>query len=296
MRVRHLIKFLDGNGRMKIGEPVPETIDALQQVSMTANLSKLFAYETRMEHASKFTRTLTTPVSIQKLLAPVPFGVFPPAIYCVGLNYRKHIMETNQRTPTWPTIFMKPPTSVCHPFDPIRIPKICQTPTQVDYEAELAIVIGKQCLNTDKKSALDYVLGYTCANDVSARDWQKVKGGGQWDFAKGFDTFCPLGPLIALRSEGDRDPDLSIHCILKKNGRELQEMQNSRTSDMLFKVSELVSFLSQGRTLLPGTVILTGTPEGVGMARKPQVFMQDGDSVSIKIESIGSLNNPIVYE
>jgi 2-keto-4-pentenoate hydratase/2-oxohepta-3-ene-1,7-dioic acid hydratase in catechol pathway len=161
----------------------------------------------------------------------------------------------------------------------------------VDYECELAVVIGRAARNVSRGEALDYVLGYTCANDVSARDWQKAGGGGQWCRGKTFDTFCPLGPVL-VTPDTIRDPNaLAIRTRL--NG---QIVQDCNTSDMIFDVPTLIAFLSGSTTLFPGTVILTGTPHGVGMARNPPVWLQDGDTVTVEIEGIGALTNPVRRE
>jgi 2-keto-4-pentenoate hydratase/2-oxohepta-3-ene-1,7-dioic acid hydratase in catechol pathway len=161
----------------------------------------------------------------------------------------------------------------------------------VDYECELAVVIGKPCKNVSKADALSYVLGYTCANDVSARDWQKDWGGSQWCRGKTFDTFCPLGPCLVTPDEIPNPNALQIKTIV--NGEVLQDWN---TSDMIFDVPTLIEFLSGSTTLLPGTVILTGTPHGVGMARNPPRWLQAGDSVTISIEGIGELTNPVRLE
>jgi 2-keto-4-pentenoate hydratase/2-oxohepta-3-ene-1,7-dioic acid hydratase in catechol pathway len=161
----------------------------------------------------------------------------------------------------------------------------------VDYECELAVVIGKVCKNASRQNALDYVLGYTCANDVSARDWQKQFGGGQWCRGKGFDTFCPLGPCLVTPDEIPNPNTLKIRTVV--NGEVLQDWT---TEDMIFDVPRLIEFLSGSTTLLPGTVILTGTPHGVGMARKPPRWLKAGDQVSVEIEKIGTLTNPVMDE
>jgi 2-keto-4-pentenoate hydratase/2-oxohepta-3-ene-1,7-dioic acid hydratase in catechol pathway len=159
----------------------------------------------------------------------------------------------------------------------------------VDYECELAVVIGKTARNVKRENALDYVLGYTCANDVSARDWQMKWGGGQWCRGKTFDTFAPMGPCLVLKDEIPDPNTLRIKTIL--NG---DVMQDWNTDDMIFDVPTLIEFLSGDTTLLPGTVILTGTPHGIGAARKPPVFLRAGDTVSIEIEKIGTLTNPVI--
>ena len=162
---------------------------------------------------------------------------------------------------------------------------------RVDYECELAVVIGRAARNVPREHALDYVLGYTCANDVSARDWQKEGGGGQWCRGKSFDTFCPLGPCLVTRDELANPNALRISTRI---GGEV--LQDSNTADMIFDVPTLIEFLSGSTTLLPGTVIITGTPQGVGMARNPPRWLQAGDNVTVEIESIGQLTNPVVEE
>jgi 2-keto-4-pentenoate hydratase/2-oxohepta-3-ene-1,7-dioic acid hydratase in catechol pathway len=155
----------------------------------------------------------------------------------------------------------------------------------------LAVVIGRACKNVSRANALDYVLGYTCANDVSARDWQKIRSGGQWCRGKSFDTFGPIGPCLVTRDEIPNPNALRIRTII--NGETLQDWN---TNDMIFDVPTLIEFLSGSTTLLPGTVILTGTPHGVGMARNPARWLKPGDSVTIDIEKIGSLTNPVILE
>jgi len=225
-------------------------------------------------------------VKLGKLLAPIQ----PTAIFCIGLNYRKHAEESNAPIPQQPVLFMKSPGAVQNPGDNIELPQHLKS-DEVDYECELAVVIGKRCKNVSKANALDYVLGYTCANDVSARDWQIKRGGSQWCRGKTFDTFAPLGPCLVLKDEIPDPNTLRIQTTL--NGK---TMQDSNTSDMIFDIPTLIEFLSGSTTLLPGTVILTGTPQGVGAAMKPPVFLQPGDKVTIEIEKIGALTNPVVAE
>jgi 2-keto-4-pentenoate hydratase/2-oxohepta-3-ene-1,7-dioic acid hydratase in catechol pathway len=223
---------------------------------------------------------------VSKILAPIA----PTAIFCIGLNYKRHAEEGKAPIPKWPVLFMKSPGSVQNPGDPIVLPTKLKS-TQVDYECELAVVIGKACKNVAKADALKYVLGYTCGNDVSARDWQKDFGGSQWCRGKTFDTFCPLGPRLVTADEIPNPNSLRIRTVL--NG---EAMQDWTTEDMIFDVPTLIEFLSGSTTLLPGTVILTGTPHGVGMARTPPVFLKPGDTVTIEIEKIGKLTNPVVEE
>ena len=221
-----------------------------------------------------------------KLLAPV-VPVFLP---CIGLNYKRHAAESNLPPPPYPVLFVKNPACTQNPGDPIEIP-VKLPSTSVDYECELAVVIGKRCKNVSRADALNYVLGYTCANDVSARDWQRNGGGGQWCRGKTFDTFAPLGPVLVTRDEIPHPNSLRIRTIL--NGDTLQDWN---TDDMIFDVPAIIEFLSASTTLLPGTVILTGTPHGVGFARTPPVFLKAGDTVSIEIENIGTLTNPVINE
>ncbi|MFW6238174.1 MAG: fumarylacetoacetate hydrolase family protein, partial [Halanaerobiales bacterium] len=182
-------------------------------------------------------------------------------------------------------VFLKATTSLVGPEEKIVLPDLA--PEMVDYEAELAVVIGREARNIEKEEVDDYIFGFTCANDVSARDCQHELD-VQWARAKSFDTFCPLGPHI----ETELDPgDLEIRSRLQG-----EVMQDSRTSDMIFSVPELVSYLSWNFTLLPGTVILTGTPEGVGFAREPQVFLRPGNEIEIEIEGIGILSNEVNNE
>ncbi len=231
-------------------------------------------------------RVTTERAHVSKLLAPI----VPVDIFCIGLNYRHHAAESNMKIPEHPVLFMKGVGSLQHPGDPILLPEALKS-DEVDYECELAVVIGRRCKNATRENALDFVLGYTCANDVSARDWQIRHGGSQWCRGKTFDTFCPLGPRLVTRDEIPNPNALSIRTVL--NG---DVMQNWNTNDMIFDVRSLIAFLSGSTTLLPGTVILTGTPHGVGMAQKPPRWLRPGDSVTIEIEQIGQLTNPVEPE
>lgn len=220
------------------------------------------------------------------LLAPI----VPTNIIGIGLNYKKHAEEGGRGVPDRPMWFMKTTASVQDPGKPILIPTTAAS-HEVDYEAELAVVIGRPCRNATRADALGHVLGYTCANDVSARDWQFKWGGGQFCQAKSLDTFCPLGPVLVTPDELREPNALRIRSIL--NG---EPMQDWTTSDMVFDVASLIVFLSASRTLPAGTVILTGTPHGVGFARKPPRFLRPGDSITIEVEGIGQLTNPVELE
>jgi len=223
---------------------------------------------------------------VARLLAPV----VPTAIICIGLNYRRHAEETGAKFPEYPIIFFKGINTLLNPGEPIQIPRFLPS-EEVDYECELAVVIGRSCKNVSRADALNYVLGYACCNDVSARDWQVKRGGGQWSRGKSFDTFSPLGPCLVTRDEIPNPNSLKISTVL--NG---QVMQDWNTNDMIFDVPTLIEFLSGSTTLPPGTVILTGTPHGVGMAQKPPVWLRPGDRVTVDIEKIGSLTNPVENE
>jgi 2-keto-4-pentenoate hydratase/2-oxohepta-3-ene-1,7-dioic acid hydratase in catechol pathway len=225
-------------------------------------------------------------VTVGKLLAPIA----PVSFMCIGLNYRHHAAESKATIPEFPVLFMKNIAAVQNPGDPIVLPRHLRS-DEVDYECELAIVIGKKCKNVSRDKAFDYVLGYTCANDVSSRDWQGKWGGSQWCRGKTFDTFAPLGPCLVTT---DEIPDPNALAIkLDINGEVLQDWN---TNDMIFNVPQLIEFLSGSTTLLPGTVILTGTPHGVGFARKPPRWLKAGDVTTVTIEKIGSLTNPVVEE
>lgn len=223
---------------------------------------------------------------VKELLAPV----VPSQFFCIGLNYRRHAEETNAKIPEYPILFMKGVNALQDPGKPIVIPgKLASH--EVDYECELAVVIGKACKNVSRERALEYVLGYTAANDVSARDWQVKFGSGQWCRGKTFDTFAPLGPRLVTPDEIPDPNALKIATIL--NGERVQDWT---TSDMIFDVARLIEFLSGSTTLLPGTVILTGTPHGVGMAKRPQLWLKPGDDVQVEIERIGTLKNHVIAE
>lgn len=215
--------------------------------------------------------------------APVPR---PGKIICIGLNYRDHAAESNLPIPEKPVVFSKFSTSVIGPGEPVVLPS---TSHQVDYEAELAVIIGRRGKNISAERAYDYVLGYTAFNDISARDFQF--GDGQWQRGKSCDTFAPMGQTIVTTDEMSDPHKLSIKLVL--NG---QTMQDSNTDQLIFGVPALIEFLSQTITLEPGDVIATGTPPGVGFARKPPVFLKPGDQMEVLIEGMGGLGNPVVSE
>ena len=226
------------------------------------------------------------PADPGKILSPVDFR----CIYCVGLNYKAHAQESGEEPPKHPMIFMKAATAIQDPGAPIVLPRFLRS-DMVDYEGELGVVIGRPCKNVTKEEALDYVLGYVCANDVSARDWQKEKGGGQYCRGKTFDTFCPVGPCLVTTDEIPDPSKLTLRTYLNDD-----VVQESGTDDLIFDVPTLIAFLSGSTTLLPGTLILTGTPSGVGSAQNPRRFLMSGDEVTVEIEGIGKLTNFVVEE
>lgn len=214
----------------------------------------------------------------------------PTTIYCIGLNYRAHAAETGAELPKYPVLFMKSPTAVTGPNDSIFLPRKLRS-SKVDYEVELAVVIGKTGKNIPADRAMDHVFGFTVANDVSARDWQKHAGSGQWVRAKTFDTFCPLGPCIATR-EVIPEPG-NLRLFSRVNG---EQRQDSSTADLIFPIPELIEYVSGSTTLAAGTLILTGTPAGVGMGMRPMRFLERGDVVECTIEGIGTLRNTVEEE
>jgi 2-keto-4-pentenoate hydratase/2-oxohepta-3-ene-1,7-dioic acid hydratase in catechol pathway len=254
---------------------VPKTLDAALRAA--GGLDRV------RDHVAKI---LSSPDTYQNLLRPdkevhigLPFR--PGNIICVGRNYSGHIKETGAEVPKYPTLFAKLTSSLIGPNEPILLPLDSM---MVDYEAELAVVIGRRCRRVSAEEALAYVAGYTCLNDVSARDFQQADG--QWVRAKSQDTFCPMGPYLVTTDEIPNPQNLTIRCLV--NG---QIRQDSNTARMIFPVAELIAFISRGITLEPGDLISTGTPDGVGIAMKPPVFLQDGDQVVVEIEQVGRLTN-----
>jgi 2-keto-4-pentenoate hydratase/2-oxohepta-3-ene-1,7-dioic acid hydratase in catechol pathway len=265
-----IIRYLDSAGRASYGSEQPD--------------GSALRIEGDVFGAHRVTAERAT---VAKLLAPI----VPAQILCIGLNYRQHAAETGAKIPERPILFVKGINTLQHPGDPVLIPQHLRS-DEVDYECELAVVIGKPAKNVPRARALEYVLGYTCANDISARDHQIKLGGGQWCRGKFFDTFAPLGPRLVTADEIPNPNALAIGTTL--NG---QAVQGSNTSDMIFDVPAIIEYLSGSTTLVPGTVILTGTPQGVGMAAKPTPrWLRPGDECTITIEKIGSLTNPVALE
>jgi 2-keto-4-pentenoate hydratase/2-oxohepta-3-ene-1,7-dioic acid hydratase in catechol pathway len=219
------------------------------------------------------------------LLAPIPDA---RKIVCIGLNYRDHAAESGVPVPTEPVLFSKYPTALIGHGAPIVLPRVSH---EVDYEAELVVVIGRKGRHIPRQRAREYVGGYAVGHDVSARDWQLNKPGKQWMAGKTFDTFAPVGPELVTPDEVPEPQNLGIR--LRLNG---QTMQDSNTSQLVFGVDELIAYLSQVFTLEPGDLIFTGTPPGVGMARKPPVWLKAGDIVEVEIDKLGTLRNTVIAD
>ncbi|MCP8304280.1 MAG: fumarylacetoacetate hydrolase family protein [archaeon] len=219
---------------------------------------------------------------VKKILAPI---THPPKIICLGLNYKTHAMEWKVPPPSEPIVFMKPRTAIIGPYDDIVSPSITK---KLDYEVELAVVIGKECKRISEDKASDYILGYMVLNDITARDLQRREK--QWFMGKGLDTFAPIGPWIVTKDELNVD---NLRLTTRVNG---ERRQDGSTRDMIFKVDYLISWLSKGITLEPGDVISTGTPSGVGVYMNPPSFLKEGDIVEVSIEGIGSLRNRVRFE
>jgi 2-keto-4-pentenoate hydratase/2-oxohepta-3-ene-1,7-dioic acid hydratase in catechol pathway len=215
-----------------------------------------------------------------RIHAPIPR---PPKFILIGLNYRDHAIESGMAIPSTPTVFCKYSNAVIGPGDPILLPAVSK---EVDYEAELAFVIGRRGKDIPADRWADYVFGYTMVNDVSARDYQRATT--QWTMGKTFDTFGPMGPELVSADEIADPHNLRIRCEV--NGRVLQD---STTAQLVFRIPDLVAYLSQVMTLEPGDIVSTGTPPGVGFARKPPIFLQHGDEVVVKVEGLGELRNPV---
>ncbi len=259
----------------KIAPDLPRTLKEIIAAGVPQDL------EGRVKSAGSDARRKYSSV---KLMMPIPE---PGKVMCIGLNYHDHAEETGQKAPDYPPLFMRCTTSLCAAGEAMVVPKVSE---QLDYEAELTIVIGKRCRHVSKDEALDHVFGYTCLNEGSVRDYQRKTT--QWTGAKNFDKTAPVGPWIVTADEVPPGAEgVRVRALL--NG---EVMQDASTSSMIFNVAELVSTLSEVMTLEPGDLIPTGTPAGVGMGRKPQVWLKPGDTITIDIEHVGVLTNPVVAE
>lgn len=280
---QRLVRFLSNDGAIYYGDAILPTgvTDARQAKSARVISGDIFG-------AHKVEDKV---VPIAKLLSPLAPEAVSTARF-LGLNYRKHAIETNMPVPKYPILFYKPSTSLAGPEDDIIVPRLAQVEdNRIDYECELVIVIGKKCRDVSEAEAPNYVLGYSLGNDVSQRTWQLQLGGSQWGIGKMFDTWAPFGPAIVSPEVVGATDQLEISTTL--NG---QVVQKESTGDMIFSVAQAVSFLSQGSTLLPGDVIFMGTPSGVGMGRSPQIWLKDGDLVEMSLSNVGTIRNVVRYQ
>ncbi|KIW31492.1 uncharacterized protein PV07_03136 [Cladophialophora immunda] len=289
MSWQRLIRFEDEAGQEAFGEPIVDNADDVQTlVDQGSLVVKVFTGEGPFD-----LQPTSREVKAKKLL-PLLYPRDVPIVKCIGLNYTAHIKEAGRTPPPYPSFFVKPRGSIASHDEDVPIPPICQN-DQVDWEGELSIVIGRDGKNIRKEDALAYVAGYVVSNDVSARKWQRdpAYAGGvpQWCFSKGFDKWAPVGAvLVSPRVVGKAD-NLRIRTFVDG-----ETMQDSSTADLRFDVEDIIAFVSQGTTLEKGTVIMTGTPSGVGMGRKPPVYLQDGQVVEVRIEQLGSVKNRMKFE
>ena len=280
-----LVTFTHGSHTMEAGVLVDDRVLGLAGLGYPDAISFIEGGADALGRAAQLAAGSASAVPARdvKLHAPVPA---PGKFICIGLNYRDHAIESGMDIPEIPTVFTKYGNAVCGPGDPIVIPSVSN---QVDYEAELAFVIGKRAKAAKAADWEDYVFGYTCVHDVSARDYQLATS--QWTIGKTFDTFGPMGPALVSRDEVPDPNNLRIYFDL--NGTVLQD---SSTSQLVFDIPALLEYLSTVMTLEPGDIVSTGTPPGVGMARKPPVYLKAGDVCTVGIEGIGELVNPCVAE
>ncbi|KAH7085782.1 hypothetical protein BKA63DRAFT_459536 [Paraphoma chrysanthemicola] len=289
MSWQRLIRFIADSGVTTYGDPCMDDKDDVEDL---LKRKELFAM--RLEGDDPFELTTTDErVRVDRLL-----GVLTPAnvstVKCIGLNYVKHILESGRKPPPFPSLFMKPPPAIAAFDEDVQVPEIAQG-KNLDYEGELAVVIGKTGKNITQKDALQHIAGYAASNDVSARTWQRdpAYAGGipQWSFAKSFDTFAPVGYMLVSPAVVGAADNLQLRTTVNGETR-----QDANTSDLLFNAAYLVSFLSQGATLQKGTVIMTGTPDGVALGMKEPKWLQHGDVVEVNIEGLGCCRNRIAFE
>ncbi|KAI8309256.1 hypothetical protein K4K61_001949 [Colletotrichum sp. SAR11_59] len=281
---KRLVRFIaEDDWREYIGEPVDETVDVGAALAASTPVPvRAFSGTSALDASAEPTQRV---LNIQKLLPPLTRKEIG-TIRCIGLNYRKHAKEMNLELPEYPTLFFKPASCLNASNAPLVIPHQA-TDAQADYEAELAVVIGRDARNVSVEDAMDYVLGYMCSNDVTGRKHQFA--GAQWGFGKGFDGFAPMGPCLVSTSSIPDPSVIELKTVL--NG---EVMQEGRGDDMIFSIAEIVAYLSQGTTLEAGTVIMTGTPHGIGVSRTPPVFLAPGDDLRIVMShGLGSLVNKV---
>ncbi|KAI1124707.1 fumarylacetoacetate hydrolase [Nemania abortiva] len=276
-----LVRFLAKNGKVYYGDAVlPKGVTDIAQTKK----AKIIVGDIFGKH-----EVTEQTADVRLLLAPLALEDVK-TVRCLGLNYALHAKEAGLPLPKYPVLFYKPVTSLAGPTDPIPVHRQAQDAEGLDYECELVAVIGKTCADVSESEALDYVLGYAIGNDVSHREWQIQRGGSQWSLGKGFDGWAPYGPGI-VSSQVIKDPQ-TMKISTRLNGKTVQE---SNTADMIFDVKKTISFLSKGHTLLPGDIIFTGTPSGVGMGRNPKLWMKDGDIVEVELEGVGICTNKVEF-
>ncbi|CCL98258.1 uncharacterized protein FIBRA_00252 [Fibroporia radiculosa] len=287
-----LIRFVAAEtNQIHLGEPVDSGLDVGLAFSQRKPVKAYEILGSAIDPAAQVTKNVLT---VKELLAPLARHEVGGVVRCLGLNYADHAAEAGLKLPEVPVIFYKPPTSLIGPGALVTIPTVAQPPHEhlPDYEVELVIVIGKAAKDVSEAEALDYVLGYTGANDVSFRKLQMSAGGGQWSFSKSFDNTNPLGPCIVAASAIPDPQRIPLKCIV--NG---QTLQDGSTASQIFNVRQTVAYLSKGTTLPPGSLILTGTPKGVGFVKKPALFLKGGDYMSVWLgNGIGTLANLVVEE
>ncbi|OTB11830.1 hypothetical protein K445DRAFT_321768 [Daldinia sp. EC12] len=276
-----LVRFLAKNGKTYYGDAIlPEGVTDIAKTKKARVIKGDIFGKHEVTDQVADVRLLLAPLALEDV----------KTVRCLGLNYALHAKEANLPIPKYPVLFYKPVTSLSGPTDPIPIHPIAQEELGLDYEVELVVIIGKEAKDVPESEALDYVLGYAVGNDVSHRDWQVARGGGQWSLGKGFDGWAPYGPGIAT-SNVIKDPQ-TLKISTRVNGQTVQE---SNTADQIFNVRQTIAFLSRGHTLLPGDLIWTGTPSGVGMGRKPQLWLKDGDIVEVELEGVGIVSNKVEF-
>ncbi|KAI1200934.1 fumarylacetoacetate hydrolase [Nemania serpens] len=276
-----LVRFLARNGKVYYGDAIlPQGVTDIAQTKRARIITGDIFGKHEVTDQVADVRLLLAPLALEDV----------KTVRCLGLNYALHAQECGNAPPKYPVLFHKPVTALAGPTDPIPVHRQAQVSEGLDYECELVAVIGKTCADVSESEALDYVLGYAIGNDVSHRDWQIERGGSQWSLGKGFDGWAPYGPGI-VSSKIIKDPQ-TLKISTRLNGKTVQE---SNTNDMIFDVKTTISFLSRGHTLLPGDLIFTGTPSGVGMGRTPRLWMKDGDIVEVELEGVGVCTNKVEF-
>ncbi|KAM0241510.1 hypothetical protein ACHAP5_007549 [Fusarium lateritium] len=291
---QRLIRFLSTDGRVLRGEPILPTPDFdLGNTTEETKLQARIIEGDDIYNTTGVTRVTDEVVTVKTLLGPLTSSEVP-ILRCVGLNYATHIREAGRKTPPFPSIFFKPSTTIHDHGANVIIPKLAQD-DQADYEGELVVIIGKDAKNVDESEALEYVAAYTAGNDISSRKWQRdpnLAGGvPQWGFSKGFDTFAPLGPVLVSSNLITSPDTLHLQTVVDDTVR-----QDARLDDLVFSIPRLIAHLSAGTTLQKGSVIMTGTPGGVGAGLEPPRYLVPGTQMEVRISHIGTLKNGVEFE